>query len=70
MSVGAIELKRIAGDVIGAQASSVLMNRIFVTLDETSDPKTAAAKVEKLVALFLGTEQAKAVSQSFKRVLG
>ena len=64
------ELKQIATKVIGGVASAVLMNRILVVLDEAPDAKTAAVKVEKLVALFLGADQARALSRSFRTVLG
>lgn len=46
------------------------MDRIFVVRDEAPDPKTAATKVEKLVALFLGPNLAKTLERSFKQALG
>lgn len=64
------QLKQIATDTLGAAASEVLMNRIFVTLDQTPDPRTAAAKIEKLVALFLGAEHATALRRRFDQALG
>ena len=64
------ELKQIATQVIGGVASTILMNRILLVLDESPDAKTAAVKVEKLVALFLGTDHARTLSQSFRTVLG
>lgn len=63
------ELKRVATEVLAEKASGVLMNRIFLTVEQTPDPHAAALKVEKLVALFLGTDQAVALRQSFAKVL-
>ena len=64
------DLKQIATQVIGGLASPILMKRILTVLDESPDPKTAAMKVEKLVALFLGTDHARTLGQSFRTVLG
>jgi len=70
MTVNTFELKRIAGEVVGGVASKVLMERIFVVLDEAPDPQTAVSKVEKIVALFLGPNHAKTLERSFRQALG
>ena len=69
MTIKTPDLKRIATEVVGPQASSVLMNRIFATVDQTADARTAAVKVEKLVALFLGVELANTLRRGFAAVL-
>jgi hypothetical protein len=63
------ELKRIATEVLGPVASSTLMGRIFVTLEQSADPKSGAAKVQRLVALFLGADHAKVLEDRFTRAL-
>ena len=73
MKADAPELKRIVNEVVGPTASSLLLKRILSVIDESKDPSTlrsAAAKVEKLVALFLGADTATTLGQSFKQVLG
>jgi hypothetical protein len=63
-------LKQIAVDVVGPVASKVLMSRIFSVFDESPDARTAATKVSKLVALFLGTNHARELAERFKPILG
>lgn len=70
MSANTSELKNIVSEVIGNEASSMLLNRLFVALEQASDLKSGAARVEKIVALFLGNDPAKALGQRFKVALG
>lgn len=70
MTAQRTQLKQIATEVLGTVASSVLMNRIAVTLEEAADPKSGATKVGKLVALFLGQDHAQVLERRFNAVLG
>jgi hypothetical protein len=63
------ELKRIANEVLGSVASTTLMGRVYVTLEQSTDAKTGAEKVQKLVALFLGPDRAKELGDRFSRAL-
>jgi hypothetical protein len=63
------ELKKIVHEVLASAASAVLMKRIEMTLDQIPDTKLAANKVEKLVALFMGSDHAKTLEQRFKMAL-
>lgn len=70
MTVQRTQLKQIATEVVGTVASGVLMNRIAATLEESADAKSAATKVGKLVALFLGPDHAQVLERRFNAVLG
>ena len=63
------ELKRVVTEIIGPKASSVLMNRLLAAVDDASDAHSAAVKVEKIVALFLGPDQAQLLRSGFAKVI-
>jgi hypothetical protein len=67
------ELKAIARAVLGNTASAVLLGRVDRTLEAGAASaealSQACARVEKMVALFIGAPQARDIAQRFRECL-
>ncbi len=71
--VDAGQLKQVVKEVLGTAASHTLMTNVCDLLDtENKDPaslKKACAKIEKMVRLFIGPDQARTLNKRFGDVL-
>ncbi len=72
-TVQSAELKQIVHEVIGPIASNLLLNRVCSVMDEMNkDPESlqqACVKVEKMVHLFIGPDQAQNLGGRFRESL-
>lgn len=61
-------------DVLGGSASQIFLSRMDKTLDEAGgDPaaiRTACVRIEKMVRLFIGPDEARAVGERCRLILG
>lgn len=74
MEARVVEIKRAVIDVLGSSASSIFLSRMDKTLDEAGfDPDAvthACVRLEKMVRLFIGTDEARAVGERCRAILG
>jgi len=69
-----VQVKHAVREVLGDVASSIFLGRVDKTIDEAAYNMEAIAeaciKVEKMVNLFIGLDEARAVNQRLGAIIG